>query len=219
MKMLTKTTVAALSGLTLTMIAAAALPSMAQAGPCSDARTDGAVIGGIAGGALGNSLSGHNRGAGTLLGALLGAAVGSEVGQSGATCPSQPRSVPYQPAGYVTRTETVYTSAPPPPTYVVQPAYVTRADWDDRDRRSEGVYPQFQDREDHIRHEIMDLAHEGAIDWDHARGLLGRLEDIQGQERREFSFHGWDLPYDDQARIDAQLDQLDRRVDWIRDNS
>lgn len=202
MKSFTKTTTALLSGAALMILSAAALPSMAQAGSCSDARTDGAVIGGVAGAALGNSVSGHNRGAGTLIGALLGAAVGSEVGQSTNSCTY------YQPQGYVTRTETVYTPAPPPAVYVQQ------TEWSEHG----GVYPQFAGREDHIRREIVQAARDEDISWDDAHMLMGRLGQIQAEERREFGFHGWDLPYDDQDRISSQLDRLDQRVDWMRDN-
>ena len=211
MKTFTKTTTALISGAAVVLMAAAALPSLAEAGPCSDAKTNGAVIGGVAGAALGNSVSGHNRGAGTLIGALLGAAVGSEVGRSTQSCTyDQPRPIAYQPSGYVTRTETtVY--AP------VQPAYVQRTDWDDRDG-SGGVYPQFRGREDHIRREIIGAARDQDISWDDAHTLMGRLGQIQAEERREFDFHGWDLPDDDQDRIRSQLDRLDRRVDWMRDN-
>ncbi len=211
MKAFTKTTTALISGAAVVLMAAVALPSMAQAGQCADNKTNGVVLGAVAGGALGNSVSGHNRGAGTVIGALLGAAVGHEIGQSTQSCTyEQPRTVVYQPQGYVTRTETVYTPAPPPP------AYVQRTDWDDRD--GGGVYPQFRGREDHIRSEIIEGARDRDISWDDARMLMGRLGQIQAQERREFQFHGWDLPYDDQDRINGQLDRLDRRVDWMRDN-
>jgi hypothetical protein len=202
MKSFTKTTTALLSGAAIVVMTAAALPSMAQAGACSDAKTNGAVIGGVAGAALGNSISGHNRGAGTLIGALLGAAVGTEVGQSTNSCTY------YQPQGYVTRTETVYTPAP-------QPVYVERTEWSEQG----GVYPQFRGREDHIRREIFQAARDEDISWDDARALMGRLRQIQAEERSEFSYHGWDLPDDDQDRIRDQLDRLDQRVDWMRDNS
>jgi len=211
MKATTKTTTAILSGAAIVLMTAAALPSMAQAGQCSDNKTNGAVIGAVAGGALGNSVSGHNRGAGTVIGALLGAAVGNEIGRSTDSCTyDQPRQVVYQPSGYVTRTQTTTVYAP------AQPAYVQRADWDDRD--GGGVYPQFRGREDHIRREIFEAARERDISWDDAHMLMGRLGQIQAEERREFSFHGWDLPDDDQDRISGQLDRLDRRVDWMRDN-
>jgi len=210
MKTFTKTTTALISGAFISLMAAAALPSMAQAGQCSDNKTNGAVIGAVAGGALGNSVSGHNRGAGTVIGALLGAAVGNEIGRSTDSCTyEQPRTVVYQPQGYVTRTETtVYAPA--------RPVYVQRTDWDDRD--GGGVYPQFRGREDHIRREIVEAARDRDISWDDAHMLMGRLGQIQAEERREFSFHGWDLPYDDQDRINGQLDRLDRRVDRMRDN-
>jgi hypothetical protein len=210
MKAFTKTTTALISGAAVVLMTAAALPSMAQAGQCSDNKTNGVVLGAVAGGALGNSVSGHNRGAGTVIGALLGAAVGHEIGRSTDSCTyDQPRQVVYQPSGYVTRTQTtVYTPA--------QPAYVERTDWGDRD--GGGVYPQFRGREDHIRHEIVGAARDGDISWDDAHRLMGRLGQIQAEERREFGFHGWDLPYDDQDRINSQLDRLDRRVDQMRDN-
>ncbi len=211
MKAFTKTTTALLSGAAIVLMTAAALPSMAQAGTCADAKTNGAVIGGIAGGALGNSVSGHNRGAGTLIGALVGAAVGAEVGQSGNSCNYyQPRPVAYQPSGYVTRTETVYTPAPPPP------VYVQRTDWVQGGQG--GIYPQFSGREDRIRHEIIDAARDQDISWDDAHMLMGRLGQIQAEERQAFRFNGWDLPDDDQDRISHQLDRLDQRVDWMRDN-
>lgn len=223
MKTLSKTTAVVLSGTALLIAAAAAAPAMAEAGPCSDARTNGAVLGGVAGAVLGNSVSGHNRGAGTLIGALLGAAVGTEVGQSTNSCTYRPYAANYQPGGYVTRTETVYGPAayapppppPPPVVYTQQTTYVSRGGWDDGDN---GVYPQFSGIENHIRREVMHGTRDGDLSWDEGRDLLGQLRGIQGMERREFAFHGWNLPYDDAARIQARLDQLDQRVDWLRDN-
>jgi hypothetical protein len=58
---------------------------------------------------------------------------------------------------------------------------------------------------------------EDLIERDDARDLLSQLRDIQTQEWREYRVHGWNLAYDDQARIQARLNQLDRLVDEIRD--
>jgi hypothetical protein len=101
---------------------------------------------------------------------------------------------------------------------------LVRADWDDHDdgdwRRDDqgGVYPQFQDEEDHIRGELNDAMRWRQIDRDDARAAFDQLHRIQWQERREFSEHGWRLPDPDEDRIRDQLDRLDRWVDHLRDD-
>lgn len=84
-------------------------------------------------------------------------------------------------------------------------------------RDGNGVYPQFRGVEQHIRSEIYQGLREDLIERDDARDLLNQLRDIQGQEWREYRVHGWNLPYDDQARIQGRLNQLDGLVDQIRD--
>ena len=79
-----------------------------------------------------------------------------------------------------------------------------------------GVYPQFRGVEQHIRTEIYEGVREDLIERDDARDLLAQLRDIQLQEWREYRVHGRNLPYDDQARIQARLNQLDQLVDQTR---
>lgn len=79
-----------------------------------------------------------------------------------------------------------------------------------------GGYPQFRGIEDHIRREIQEGVREDLIEPDDARDLLAQLRDIQNQEAREFQVHRWNLPDDDQYRLQARLDRLDRLVDEIR---
>ncbi|MDB5437169.1 MAG: hypothetical protein JWR47_3426 [Phenylobacterium sp.] len=101
-----------------------------------------------------------------------------------------------------------------------QPSYgQPRGDWyGDRRARFAG-YPQFRGVEAHIRGEIMQGVRDDLIERDDARDLMGQLRDIQLQEAREFRVHGWNLPDDDQHQIRSRLDQLDRLVDQIRDQS
>jgi hypothetical protein len=99
-----------------------------------------------------------------------------------------------------------------------QPSYgQPRGDYGQDRRSGYGAYPQFRGMEQHIRAEIMLGLREDLIERDDARDLLSQLRDIQTQEWREYRVHGWNLPYDDQARIQARLNQLDRLVDEIRD--
>ena len=79
-----------------------------------------------------------------------------------------------------------------------------------------GVYPQFRDMEQRISNEINSSVREDMIEQQDARMLMAQLRDIQAQEYREYQQHGWNLPYDDQARIQERLAQLDRQVDDTR---
>ena len=89
--------------------------------------------------------------------------------------------------------------------------------WRDRgDWRFPG-YPEFRGAEDHIRREIWDALRERSIDRDDARDMMARLDGVRAEEAREFQVHGWNLPWDDRARIRAQLDQLDRMADRLGD--
>jgi hypothetical protein len=92
-----------------------------------------------------------------------------------------------------------------------------RGDFQGARRGGYGAYPQFKPIEAHIGQEIREALRDDLIDADDARDLTQQLRAIQYQEMREFRAHGWNLPYDDQARIRAQLAQLDRQVDQTRD--
>ena len=98
-----------------------------------------------------------------------------------------------------------------------QPEY-RRPDGDYYNRRHTqfGSYPQFRGVEARIRQEIVEAVREDTIQRDDARDLLGQLRQIQAGEAREFRVHGWNLPWNDQQRIQAQLQQLDRLVDEMR---
>ena len=80
-------------------------------------------------------------------------------------------------------------------------------------------YPQFRDIEAHIRSEIVQALGDDLIERADARDLMGQLRDIRAQEAREYRVHGWNLPRDDDERIRAQLGELERRVDQMRDES
>jgi hypothetical protein len=78
-------------------------------------------------------------------------------------------------------------------------------------------YPEFRGIENHIRSEIIQAVRFDMIERDDASDLMNQLRQIQMWERREFSYHGWNLPPDDRERIRNALDQLDHEVDRIRD--
>ena len=80
-------------------------------------------------------------------------------------------------------------------------------------------YPQFRGEIAHIRGEIRQGVEQGWLGDDEAQRLNAGLRRIQWREMREFGYHGWNLPYDDQASIRASLDNLDRQVDQARDVS
>ncbi len=79
-----------------------------------------------------------------------------------------------------------------------------------------GVYPQFRPIEAHIMREIQDGVREDTLMPDDAHDLMAQLRRVQYDEMREYRVHGWNLPYDDQARIHAELDRLDHAVDETR---
>lgn len=89
--------------------------------------------------------------------------------------------------------------------------------WNYGYRQSFRGYPQFQGIKSHIRQEIRQGLDEGWLDEDQVQDLTQRLQSEQWQESREYRFHGWNLPYDDQARLRDQLNELDRTVDQARD--
>lgn len=80
-----------------------------------------------------------------------------------------------------------------------------------------GGYPEFRGIEQHIRQEIQEGAREDLIEPEDARDLFSQLRDIQNREAREFRVHGWNLPDDDRYEIRSRLQQLDSRVDQVRD--
>lgn len=69
-------------------------------------------------------------------------------------------------------------------------------------------------QEAHIREQIREGVREDMIAPDDARDLMIELREIRAQEYREFQAYGWQLPYDDGARIHERLVRLDRR--WPR---
>lgn len=89
-------------------------------------------------------------------------------------------------------------------------------DYYQRRRSTSGVYPQFRGIEQHIRSEIASSVRDDMIARDDAQDLLAQLRDIQNEELREYRVHGWNLPYDDQQRIQQELSQLDQLVDQTR---
>ena len=99
-----------------------------------------------------------------------------------------------------------------------QPTYgQPHGDYNRGRRDRQGVYPQFRGIEQHIRSEIYDGVREDLLQRDDAQDLLAQLRDIQAQELREYRVHGWNLPYEDQTRIQQRLNELDRLVDQTRD--
>lgn len=118
-----------------------------------------------------------------------------------------------------------YPNSPPPhgqPGYG-EPGYgqsgydQPRGDFGHERHARSSVYPQFRPVERHIQHEIQEGLREDMLEPDDARDLMGQLRQIQYDEMREYRVHGWNLPYGDQARIQAALNRLDRRVDETRD--
>ena len=79
-----------------------------------------------------------------------------------------------------------------------------------------GSYPQFRGMEQHIRSAIERAVRADMIQRDDAPDLMNQLRQIQYQEQREMSRHGYNLPRDDEQRIREQLAQLDRQVDEMR---
>ncbi len=91
-----------------------------------------------------------------------------------------------------------------------------QGDYGQRRYSTYGRYPQFRGLERHIQSEIQDGLRNDDLAQDDARALTGQLRQIQYEEAREFSVHGWNLPRDDQARIQGRLDRLDHLVDETR---
>lgn len=75
-----------------------------------------------------------------------------------------------------------------------------------------GIYPQFRPMEQHIQYEILDGVREDMLMPDDAHALSNELRHIQYEELREYQVHGWNLPYGDQYRINAELMRLNRTV-------
>ena len=92
-----------------------------------------------------------------------------------------------------------------------------RGDYGQEYRPRGGVYPQFRAIEAHIQREIGEGVREDMLEPEDARDLMGQLRRIQYEEMREYREHGWNLPGHDQYRLQAELHQLDQRVDEIRD--
>lgn len=186
----------------------------------------GAVVGGLAGALVGNQLTKgppdcrHAYGWYDNGGRWHANAVGANdaygyYDRSGAWVEGRP--VDYRPAPPPQRVDWDGRGyAPPPP-----PPPPPRAEWDDRgydeEWRNWPGYPEFRGQEAHIRNQIREDVREDMIAPDDARDLMDQLRDVHRWEYREFQNHGWQLPYDDGARIHDRLARLDHQVDEIRD--
>jgi hypothetical protein len=92
-----------------------------------------------------------------------------------------------------------------------------RGDWDGRRPMRPSLYPQFRPVEGHIIHEIQEGVRDDMLMPDDAHEFMEQLHRIQYDEMREYRVHGWNLPYDDQARIRSEFERLDHAVDQTRD--
>jgi hypothetical protein len=86
------------------------------------------------------------------------------------------------------------------------------SDWG---RRFPG-YPEFREREAHIRDRIWRSVREDMIAPEDAHGLMEQLHHIQWEEQREFQDLGWNLPDSMRQRIHFELEQLDHQIDQMR---
>jgi hypothetical protein len=80
-------------------------------------------------------------------------------------------------------------------------------------------YPEFRRSEAHIAHAIQEGLSDNSLHQNEAADLNGRLQRIRDHEMRVFHEHGWNLSDSDRAEIRQELDQLDRWVDEIRQES
>src|SRR5258708_5070211 len=86
-----------------------------------------------------------------------------------------------------------------------------RGDWGWNRSRSFPGYPEFRSLEMHIRGEIHQGLLDDTLDRDGANDLLAQLQQVRYDEAREFRAHGWNLPWDDRARIRDELPRLDEQ--------
>ncbi|MDE2487834.1 MAG: glycine zipper 2TM domain-containing protein [Alphaproteobacteria bacterium] len=214
---------------------AAVLPSAALAQETCEQRAQnrvaGTVVGGLAGALLGSAVSGHHhKTTGAVVGGLAGALIGNQVAKGPEDCQHAygwydndgrwhaNAVAPSMARGYYDQHGQWVDGRPADWRPVNDDR--ERGDWrrDDGERRDDaGGYPEFRRSEDRIRDEIRQGVDDGSIEPDDAHALMGRLHDIRGEEAREYSVHGWNLPPDDRMRLHDQLARLDREVDRIRD--
>lgn len=218
------------------LVAAVALPSLGHAQETCEQRaqnrTAGTVVGALAGALLGGAVSNHSeKTTGAVVGAIAGGVIGNQVAKGPPDCHQAYGWYDNAGAwhsGYANEAAATgyydrngrwvygrpgdYRAPPPPPPM--------RAQWDDRyyddEFRGAPGYPEFRDREDHIRFLIRDGVRDDLIERDDARDLLEQLRDIRREEAREHQIHGARLPRDDYERISGRLARLDRLVDDIR---
>lgn len=220
-------------------VLAVILPTAASAQETCEERASnraaGTAIGAVAGALLGAGVAGHHeKGAGAVVGGLAGGLIGNQLSKGPPDCrhaygwydnygrwhanavaPGAAYGYYDRGGGWVEGRPVDYRPAPPPP-----PPPPQRVDWDrgwDDEWRGWPGYPAFRGQEEHIREAIHDAVREDMIAPDDARDLMAQLHDIRRWEYREFQAHGWELPYDDGARIRDRLARLDHMVDEIRD--
>jgi hypothetical protein len=209
-------------------------------------RTTGTVVGAVTGALIGGAVTNtRDKAAGAVVGGIAGAVVGNQLAKGPADCQHaygwydhdgrwhagsadvsvasgyydrDGRWVYGRPVDYRPPQPAVVYAPPPPPQVVYAPA--PRRDWDDRyyddEFRNAPGYPDFRDREDHIRSMIRDGVRGDRIERDGARDLLEQLRDIRREEARQYQIHGQRLPRDDYERISNRLARLDHRVDEVR---
>lgn len=213
-----------------------ALPSLAHAQATCEQRaqnrTTGTILGALAGALLGGAVSNHSeKTTGAVVGAVVGGVAGNQLAKGPPDChqaygwydnagrwhsgyANEGAATGYydRDGRWVYGRPAEYQAPPPPPPM--------RADWDDRYydeefHRAPG-YPEFRDREDHIRALIRDGVRDDVIERDDARDLLEQLRDVRREEAREYQIHGARLPRDDYERIRDRLARLDHLVDEVR---
>jgi hypothetical protein len=221
---------------------AALLPSLAVAQETCEQRaqnrTTGTVVGAVTGALIGGAVTNtRDKAAGAVVGNQLAKgpadcqhaygwydhdgrwhAGSADVSVASGYYDRDGRWVYGRPVDYRPPPQPAVVYAPPPPQVVYAPA--PRGDWDDRyyddEFRNAPGYPDFRDREDHIRSLIRDGVRGDRIERDGAREMLEQLRDIRREEARQYQIHGSRLPRDDYERISNRLARLDHRVDEVR---
>lgn len=204
----------------------------------------GAVAGALLGAGVAGH---HEKGTGAVVGGLAGALVGNQLSKGSPDCrhaygwydnggrwhanaiaPNEAYGYYDRGGAWVEGQPVDYRPAPPPQRadwdgrdYAPPPPPPPRAEWDDRGYEGEARgwpgYPEFRGQEAHIHDEIREAVREDMIAPDDAQDLMVQLRDIRNWEFREYQNHGWQLPYDDGARIRDRLAWLDHQVDQIRE--
>ena len=90
-----------------------------------------------------------------------------------------------------------------------QPGYGQQPDAQGQGHRGHAsVYPQFRRIEHQIRHEIKMAEQSGSLPPQSVQQLKGQFHSIKREEMREYRANGANLPPADEARIQAELQQL-----------